>query len=165
MADRAVLRGFYSNGEDSSGSAYEVGIESASSSSLRGMLEAAEAIVSKVVQAERRARAELSARTLPALADAEGRAIGIARNCRLLGADESAALVSTLRLAALRGTLIGADPWDLGSLLLGLGAGSVALSCGLSDPPEPDTADSLRSRLVKTAIEETEYIDREEEGA
>ncbi len=164
MAESVFIRGFYSTGEESSGSLYEIGIESAVSASLKGMVASLSSAVAKVVKAERRARAEASERSGAALADAEGRAFGIVAHCGLLGPEEAASLLSSLRLAALRGTLSGADPRALGSLLLSLGSGSVALASGLRELPEEEESRALRSRLVKTALAETEYI-RVEEGA
>jgi protein arginine kinase len=165
MAEGVALLGFYATGEESSGSVYEIGVEPALSSSLQGMVETLSSAVSKAVQAERRARAEIAARARPALADAEGRAFGIVRHCGLLGSEEAASLVSTLRLASLRGTLSGVDPRALGALLLSLGAGSVAQAQGLRELPEPEAADLLRSRLVKAALADADYTDRVEEGA
>jgi protein arginine kinase len=165
MADGVALRGFYSTGEESSGSVYEIEVEPSVSTSLRGMVETLTSAVSKAVQAERRARAEIAARARPALIDAEGRAFGIVRHCGLLGSEEGASLVSTLRLASLRGTLTGVDPRALGALLLSLGEGSVAYAEGLRELPEPAEANFLRSRLVKTALADAEYTDRVEEGA
>jgi protein-arginine kinase/protein-arginine kinase activator protein McsA len=165
MADGVALRGFYSTGEESTGSVYEIGVEPAVAPSLRDMVATLTAAVAKVIQAERRARAEITARAHPLLADAEGRAFGIVRHCGLLGSDEAATFVSALRLASLRGTLSGVDPRELGTLLLSLGAGSVAQAEGLRELPEPEAADALRSRLVKAALAGAEYTDRVEEGA
>jgi protein-arginine kinase/protein-arginine kinase activator protein McsA len=157
IADGVALRGFYSMGEESSGSVYEIGVEASAAVSLSAMAEILVSAIGKVVQAERRARAETAARPLPALADAEGRAFGIIRHCGILGAEESASLVSTLRLAALRGTLAGVDPRTLGSLLVTLGTGSVAFAQGLDELPEPEAADFLRARHVKAALANAEY--------
>jgi protein arginine kinase len=165
MAEGAVLSGFYSTGEESSGSVYEIGVEPAARLSQGGMVRTLSSAVAKVVQAERRARSETASRARPALIDAEGRAFGILRHCGLLGADEAASLVSTLRLASLRGALPGADARRLGALLLGLGPGSVAQAEGRSDLPEGEAADSLRARYVKAALGDADYSDRAEEGA
>jgi len=165
MADGVALRGFYSNGEESSGSVYEIGIEPAACSSARSMVEALAKAEAKVVQAERRARAELAAVSRPALADAEGRAFGLVHHCGFLGADEAASLISTLRLASLRGSLRVVEARELGSVLGSLGTGSVAYARGLRDLPESEAADALRARLVKAALANAEYMDSEEEGA
>jgi protein arginine kinase activator len=162
MAEGAVLRGFYSTGEESSGSLYEIAVEPSVSPSLRAMASALSQAVAKAAQSERRARDEITARARTALADAEGRAFGIALHCGLLGAEEAASLVSTLRLASLRGSLKGADPRALGSLLLSFGAGSVAHAGGLRELPEPEEADALRAQLVKAALAKADYTGREE---
>ena len=162
MAEGLVLRGYYSSSEDSSGSVYELCIESSGFSSSKAMLELFSASVAKAVEAERRARSGLSERALESLADAEGRAFGIARYCRSLGAEEAASIVSTLRLATLRGALKGVAARGLGSLLLSLGSASLCMASGLRELPAPSSAvDSLRSSSVKNALITAEFDDEE----
>jgi protein arginine kinase len=163
MSEGLSLRGLYSASEDSAGSVYEIGLEGGGRGSPRALSVAFVGSVDRLVAAERRARAEIATRGGAALRDAEGRALGIARYCSLLGADEAASLVSVLRLAALRGALVGADPRLLGRLLLELGSGSVSLAAGLKDIPAAATLDIYRAGMVKAALADAEY--RIEEGA
>lgn len=163
MAEGLVLRGFYSNAEDSSASVYEIcsdgeELGGESPASLRGLCERLTRAVAKVVDAERRSREEFQGRGRDELLDAEGRAYGILRNCRLLEAEEAASLLSTLRFAAIRGSLVGADPRVLGSRMLALGPGSVSLASAESGLNEP----SLRASLIKRELSKTEY--KSEEG-
>jgi protein arginine kinase activator len=162
MSDGVAVHGSYSSGEESAGSIYELRIDPARASSIEELAAGIDSVVAKVIAAERRARAEISDRGRDALADAEGRAFGIARHCRLLGAEEAASLLSVLRLAALRASLLGADPRAIGSLLPALGPGSVALASGLSEIPPAASLDLLRARLVKDSLAHAEY--RVEEG-
>lgn len=161
MAEGLILRGYYSSSEDSSGSVYELCIEGSRAPSARAMLDLFSSSVAKAVEAERRARTGLSERALESLFDAEGRAFGILRYCRSLGAEEAASLVSTLRLAALRGSLKGAGARQLGTLLLSLGSGSLCMASGLRELPLPSAIDSLRSYSVKNALSEAEINDEE----
>jgi protein arginine kinase len=163
MAEGLVLRGFYSNAEDSSASVYEIcsdgeELGGKSPASLRGLCERLTRTVAKVVGAERRSREEFQGRGRDELLDAEGRAYGILRNCRLLEAEEAASLLSTLRFAAIRGSLVGADPRFLGSRMLALGPGSVSLASAESGLSEP----SLRASLIKRELSKTDY--KSEEG-
>lgn len=163
MADGIVVKGYYSTSEESSGSLYELAVEPRLYASLEGMVAALRSSAFKAVSAERRARAELATRGIEALRDAEGRAFGIARHCGLLGAEEGASIVSILRLAALRGSLPGASPRALGTLLMELGSGSVSASAGLRELAPAEAAEAARARLVKVAIAKAEY--RSEEGS
>jgi protein arginine kinase len=163
MAEGLVVRGYYSSAEDSSGSVYEIVAESAAASSFGDMTAILGQAVAKLARSERRARSELAVKGRAALADAEGRAFGIAMHCGLLGAEEGASLLSVLRLASLRGSLSGVDPRALGSLLVALGPGSVALASNLAELPAGDSAEALRASLVKKALAGAEY--RIEEGA
>jgi protein arginine kinase activator len=163
LADGVVVRGFYSSGEESVGSVYELGIEPSAVNSVEMLVSSITAAAVKVIAAERRARAEISERGRDALVDAEGRAFGIIRYCGLLVAEEAASLVSILRLGALRGSFTGVDQSSLALLLTALGPGSVALAQGLREMPAASTIDSLRARLVKDAFARAEY--RVEEGA
>jgi protein-arginine kinase len=162
MAEGIVLRGIYSSDEESSGSVYAISLEPALFPSLLAMAEFLSSASTKVIAAERRARTELASRGGESLTDLEGRAFGILRNCRLLGADEAASLLSILRLASLRGSLGGTDYRALASLLVACGPGSVALASGLEALPQSDAADALRARKVKAALSTAEY--RSEEG-
>jgi protein arginine kinase len=165
MAEGVILHGFYSTGEESSGSLYEIAIEPSACPSLKSMVQALSSAVVKTVQSERRARAEISEKNRSALVDAEGRAFGIARYCASLGAEEAAGIVSTLRLASVRGSLRGVEPRALSRLLVSLGTGSLARARGMEELPESGTADLLRSSAVKAALEKAEYTDMMEEGA
>jgi protein arginine kinase len=165
MAEGAVLHGFYSTGEESSGSLYEIAIEQSACPSLKSMVQSLSSAVSKVVQSERRARAEISEKNRLALVDAEGRAFGMARYCALLGSEEASSVVSTLRLASIRGSLRGVEPRVFANLLFSLGAGSLARAQGLSELPESGTADILRSSAIKAVLGKAEYTGMMEEGA
>jgi protein arginine kinase len=157
MAEDLVLRGFYSNAEDSSASVYEICAEGASASSLDELCSKLGQAAAKLVGAERRARAEFRSRGLVELLDAEGRAYGILRHCRLIEAEEAASLLSTLRFAALRGSLVGVDPRALGARMLALGPGSVALASGGSAAPERE----LRAQLIKRELAAADYMGEE----
>jgi protein arginine kinase len=163
MSEGLFVRGLYSSSEDSAGALYEVGCDTAAAASSREMAELFSSALAKAVSAERRARAEISERGRGALVDAEGRAFGITRYFSLAGAEESASLLSVLRLAALRGSLSGADQRFLGAMLTALGTGSIALSAGLRELPEAGAIDALRARAIKEALSRAEYIF--EEGA
>jgi protein arginine kinase len=161
MAEGLVLRGFYSTAEESAASVYEICSEGTefggeSSASLRGLCDRLTRAIDKVVDAERRSREEFQDRGRDELLDAEGRAYGILLNCRLLEAEEAASLLSTLRFAALRGSLMGADPRALGSRMLALGPGSVSLAS--AEPAEPGLNErSLRASLIKRELSKTDY--------
>jgi protein arginine kinase activator len=163
MSDGVSIRGSYSSGEESAGSVYELSVDPSGASSIDELAGGLDSAAAKVIAAERRAREEIAEKGRDALVDAEGRAFGIARHCRLLGADEAASVLSVLRLAALRASLSGADHRIIGSLLPALGPGSVALSSGLREIPPAATLDFLRARIVKDALALAEY--RVEEGA
>jgi len=163
MSDGVSIRGSYSSGEESAGSVYELSVDPSGADSAGELADGLDAAAAKVIAAERRARAELAERGRDSLVDAEGRAFGIARHCRLLGADEAASVLSVLRLAALRASLAGVDHRVIGSLIPALGPGSVALSSGLREIPPAATLDFLRARIVKDALALAEY--RVEEGA
>jgi len=165
MADGAVIRGFYSTGEESVGSLYEIGVEPAAFPTLESMVGAFSQSVGKAVQSERRARAEISEKGKATLADSEGKAFGAALYCSLLGAEEAAGIVSALRLAAIRGSLIGADPRELAILLTSLGTATLANAQGSCEIPDSDQAELLRARGVKAALAKTEYTGMVEEGA
>jgi len=155
MADGAAIRGSYSGAEGSGGSLYEIGIES--SAPVEDPVEALEAAVRTAVAAERRAAADIADRRGLALADAEGRAFGLLRHCRLLGADEAASAISSLRLAALRGALKGSSAAALARLLVSLGPGSLALAASMRELPAAEAQDELRARIVKEALKDAEY--------
>lgn len=164
MAEGLVLRGFYSASEDSAASVYEICAEGSmldggeSSAPLRALCDRLSLAVAKVVGAERLSREEFQGRGREELLDAEGRAFGILSNCHLLEAEEAASLLSTLRFASLRGSLVGADPRLIGSRMLALGPGSVSLAStglGLSER-------SLRAHLIKRELAKADY---EIEGA
>ena len=163
LSDGAALKGFYSSSEESAGSVYELRIDPSNAATVEELAAEILSTLAKVIAAERRARVEIAEKGRDALMDAEGRAFGIARHCRLLGAEEAASLLSVLRLAALRSSLVGADHRVMGSLLQALGPGSVALASGLDEIPSPSTLDSLRARLVKDVLARAEYVI--EEGA
>jgi protein-arginine kinase len=163
LSDGAALKGFYSSSEESAGSVYELRIDPSNAATVDELVAEILSALAKVIAAERRARAEIVEKGRDALVDAEGRAFGIARHCRLLGAEEAASLLSVLRLAALRSSLVGADHRVMGSLLQALGPGSVALASGMGGIPSPSTLDTLRARLVKDALARAEYVI--EEGA
>jgi len=155
MAEGAAIRGLYSSSEGSAGSLYEILIEAGSP--VGDPAEALGAAARAAASAERRARARLAEKGGEVLMDSEGRAFGIVRHCRLLGAEEGANLVSTLRLASLRGALRGAGPADLAALLQSLGPGSIGRAAGRSAPPAAEEQDSLRATVVKAALERAEY--------
>jgi protein-arginine kinase/protein-arginine kinase activator protein McsA len=157
LSEGLAVRGFYSSSEESAGSVYEIGSESSTAESLRKLVASFSTAVAKVATAERRARSEISAHDQSALVDAEGRAFGITRHFGLTNAEEAASLVSVLRLAALRGSLMGADFRILGQLLLALGPGSVALAAGLPEMPPAASLDAFRAREVKAALSGAEY--------
>jgi protein-arginine kinase len=157
LSERLVIRGFYSSSEESTGSLYEIGSESSSADSIQKLAESFSTAVAKIVAAERRARSEISAHGDGALADAEGRAFGITRYFGLVNAEDAASLVSVLRLAALRGSLTGADFRNLGMLLSALGPGSVALSAGLREMPSAASLNAFRARDVKAALSGAKY--------
>jgi protein-arginine kinase len=157
LSEGLAVRGFYSSSEESAGSVYEIGSESSTADSLRELAASFSAAVARVATAERRARSEISARDQGALVDAEGRAFGITRHFGLASAEEAASLISVLRLAALRGSLTGADFRILGLLLLALGPGSVALAAGLREMPPAASLDAFRTREVKAALSGAEY--------
>jgi protein-arginine kinase/protein-arginine kinase activator protein McsA len=163
LSDGAALKGFYSSSEESAGSVYELRIDPSNAATVDELVAEILSALAKVIAAERRARAEIVEKGRDALVDAEGRAFGIARHCRLLGAEEAASLLSVLRLAALRSSLVGANHRVMGSLLQALGPGSVALASGMGGIPSPSTLDTLRARLVKDALARAEYVI--EEGA
>jgi protein arginine kinase activator len=164
MSDGMVIRGFYSTAEESSGALYVIEAEAGLAPSYRGMLEIFCRATGKIVDAERRARSELAMRERDSLVDAEGRAFGILSHCGFLGSEEAVSLLSTLRFAALRGSLRGIDARTLGRSLLAQGSGSVARAAGLKDvPPRARDVDALRARMIKNALADAEY--REGEGA
>jgi protein arginine kinase len=163
MAEGFVLRGFYSTAEDSSASVYEIcsdgeELGGESPASLRGLCDRLARAAAKVVDAERRSREEFQGRGRDELFDAEGRAYGILRNCRLLEAEEAASLLSTLRFAALRGSLVGVDFRTLGSRMLALGPGSVSMASVESGLNER----LLRASLIKRELSKADY--KSEEG-
>jgi protein-arginine kinase/protein-arginine kinase activator protein McsA len=160
LSEGISLRGFYSASEDSSGSVYEILLDGAGRGPLDHMIHVFSSTLARVVAAERRAREGIAARGGENLRDAEGRALGVARYCALLGADEAASLLSALRLASLRGALRGADHRLLGSLLLSLGQGSIAVSAGLREIPA--AVDAVRAASIKSALSDADY--RFEEG-
>jgi protein arginine kinase len=165
MAEGFVLRGFYSTDEDSSASVYEICAEGGQldggerPTPLRGLCDRLAQAATKIVGAERRAREKLQGCGRDELLDAEGRAYGILRSCRLLEAEEAASLLSTLRLAALRGSLVGVDPRALGSRMLALGPGSVSLASAESaEPAESELSErSLRASLIKRELSKADY--------
>lgn len=160
MAKGFGMRGLYSTREDSLGSVFELFVEPASFRSAEELESSLGEAARTVVAAERKARGELAGKGGSPLIDAEGRAYGIARHCALLGVDEAAALVSALRLACLRGSLVGVDPRRLGALLLALGPGSIVASAksGREEgwPPQ-SLIDGLRARIVKETLEGADY--------
>lgn len=167
MAEGFVLRGFYSAAEDSSASVYEICAEGAqldggeSPAPLRDLCDRLAHAVAKVVGAERRSREEVQSRRRDELIDAEGRAYGILRSCRLLDAEEAASLLSTLRFASLRGSLVGADPRALGSRMLALGPGSISLA--LAELAESGLSErSLRAHLIKRELARADYKSEED---
>ncbi len=162
LADGLMVRGLYSSSEESSGAVYELGVESSKAPTEASMAASFTAAVQKAVAAERRARAEISQRGRLSLGDAEGRAYGLTRHFALVGAEEAASLLSVLRLAALRGSLSGADHRSMGALLLALGSGSIALASGLRDIPSAGEQEMLRARVLKAALAKAEF--RNEEG-
>jgi protein-arginine kinase/protein-arginine kinase activator protein McsA len=163
LAEGLVVRGFYSSSEESAGAVYEIGMEASSSPTPQAMIDSFGSAMLRAVAAERRARAEISERGRSALADAEGRAFGLTRYFVLSGNEEAASLLSVLRLAALRGSLAGADHRILGCLLTALGSGSMALASGRSDIPSAGEQEVLRARVIKKALAKAEY--RLEEGS
>jgi len=162
MSEGVAVGGFYGSEDGSSGSLYELSAEGTVHPSLESMVRALSRAVAKAVQAERRAREEVSEKETRGMADVEGRAFGVARYCSLLGADEAAGVVSSLRLAALRGTLRGAAPRRLGELLVSLGSATVCLGLGLSSIPDEREVEALRAGAVKAAIEGADYSGMEE---
>jgi protein arginine kinase len=163
LAEGLAIRGFYSSTEESAGAIYEIGLESSSAPSEAAMAAHFSEAIARLVASERRARSEIAERGRAALQDAEGRAFGITRWFGLSGTEEAASLLSVLRLASLRGSLAGADHRILGSLLLSLGSGSIALASGLEELPPAADQDLHRARIVKEALASAEY--RIEEGA
>ncbi len=161
MADGLAIRGSYSSSEGSGGSLYEIGIEPAAP--VEDPVEAIQAAVRRAVAAERRAAADIADRKGLALADTEGRAFGLIKHCRLLGAEEAASAISSLRLAALRGSLKGGSALALASLLVSLGPGALGLAAPMRDLPPAEAQDGLRARIVKAALKDAEY--RPEEAA
>jgi protein-arginine kinase/protein-arginine kinase activator protein McsA len=155
MSEGASIRGLYSSSEGSAGSLYEIMIEA--SSPTGDPLGALGAAATAAASAERRARGELAEKSRDALLDSEGRAYGIVRHCRLLGAEEGASLVSSLRLAALRGVLKGVGPAALAALLASLGPGSLGKAAGMGSPPAAEGQDILRATVVKAALKDAEY--------
>ncbi len=161
MADGAAIRGSYSGSEGSGGSLYEICIEPAAP--VEDPVSALEAAVRTAVAAERRAAADIAERKSLALADAEGRAFGLIRHCRLLGAEEAASALSSLRLAARRGSLKGCSSAALAARLAALGPGSLGMAASARELPAAEDQDELRARIVKAAIKDAEY--RPEEAA
>jgi len=160
MAEGAAIRGLYSSSEGSAGSLYEILIDAASP--VDDPTAALGVVARAAASAERRARAELAQRGRDSLLDAEGRAFGLVRYCRLLGAEEAASLVSTLRLASLRGSLRGPDHAALGVLLVSLGPGSLGLASGKRALPSAEEQDALRASIVEAALKDAEYRPEEE---
>lgn len=161
LADGLVLRGFYSSSEESSGAVYELGVEASRAPTAAAMAATFTAAVQKAVAAERRARSEISQRGRLPLGDAEGRAFGLTRYFALAGTEEAASLLSVLRLASLRGSLSGADHRSMGSLLMALGSGSIALASGLRDIPSAGEQEVLRARVIKAALSKADYCNEE----
>jgi len=162
LAEGLSIRGFYSSREESAGAVYEIGIESSNAPTAQAMAVFFAAAIARVVAAERRARSEISEHSPGLLVDAEGRAFGVTRYFRLAGGEEAASLLSVLRLAALRGSLSGADYRVLGALIMALGSGSIAQASGLGDIPSAGEQEILRADIVRQTLAKAEY--RSEEG-
>lgn len=155
MAEGVAVRGSYSNSEGSGGSLYEIGVEA--DAPVEDPVAALDGAVRTAVAAERRALSGIASKKGRALEDSEGRAFGLIRHCRLLGADEAASALSTLRLAALRGALKGSSASTLASLLLSLGPGALGLAVRMRTLPAAEDQDELRAGIVKEALREAEY--------
>jgi len=132
LAHGLQVRGFYGSEAGSSGDLYEVVTDHAYGQSPSAMARDFGAVIARVVDAERRARANLVARKLDDVLDRAGRGLGLLRNCRFVGAAEAATALSSLRLAALSGLLSEPGAAALGTRLRALGPAAVRLA----GPPE-----------------------------
>jgi Arginine kinase len=165
LAEGLVIRGFYSSEEDSAAALYEIAADGGGEEPLRSAEELAlrlSAAAAKILGAERRAREEYRKRATCELLDAEGRAYGIVRHCGRIGEGEAAILLSSLRLASLRGSLSGVDELRLRSRMLALGPGSIAMAAGAAIGAAD--IDAERARVLRSELGTAEYLGVEHFG-
>lgn len=157
LAHGLQVRGFYGSDAGSSGDLYEVATDHAYGQAPSAMARDFRDVIARIVEAERRARANLAARKAEEVLDRAGRGLGLLRNCRFVTAAESASALSALRLASLAGFLSGSSPEALGARLRALGPAAVRLA-GAPEQGEADGGprrgeERARARLLAKPLE------------
>jgi protein arginine kinase len=114
-----AVRGFYGEGSDAIGDFYQLSNQTTLGKTEPGVLqELGDQIIPQVIEYERLARRTLLTKRHTALEDQVYRAIGILKNARLLGTEESMTLISNLRLGVCLGLVPGLDLRAINHLML-----------------------------------------------
>lgn len=155
-----IVSGAYSGLAASAGSLFELSLPAAYHDPERAALARLDAAARALAEYERRAREQLLHDSPWELLDAIGRALGNAQGARLVSRDESADIVSGLRLGIACGVLSGMDLAAAGELWISMRMKPPAAEGGgdRSADNEPETA--ARARVLRHATANVVVVER-----
>lgn len=146
-----AVRGFYGEGSESAGDFYQVSNQVTLGLPEEEILaEFQDAIVPRIIEYERHARATLAQRRAIWLDDRLHRAVGTLRSARLLSIEEAMKLLSRVRLGVHLGRLEGISAETVNRLLLQIQPAHLQLN--VEKEPDADERKRLRAEIVRTAL-------------
>lgn len=146
-----LLRGLYGEGTSPAGCLYQVSNRVTMGITEEEILSRLEEATGALIEAERRARDNVTGRELDELTDRVSRAAGLLRHAHMLSAGEMLQLLSQVRLGAAMGILRDVRVEHLTTLVVEAMPATLTLSADV--PPKTDTErDILRARMVRERI-------------
>lgn len=155
-----IVSGAYSGLAASAGSLFELSLPAAYHDAERAALARLDAAARALAEYERRAREQLLRDSPWEVLDVIGRALGLAQGARLVTRDESADIVSGLRLGVACGVLSGMDLAAAGELWISMRM-KPSVAEGRGERPadnEPETA--TRARMLRCATANVVFVER-----
>lgn len=146
-----VVRGFYGEGSNAVGDLYQISNQTTMGKTEAVLLhELQNEILPQVIEYERASRRMLATRGGAVLKDRVHRSLGVLRHARLLAAEESMDLLSTLRLGIVLGIIDNIPERVANALLLLVQPGHLQRATGR--PMDQDHRRGARADLVRTAL-------------
>lgn len=146
-----AVRGFYGEGSNAVGDLYQISNQTTMGKTEAVLLhELQNEILPQVIEYERASRRMLATRGGAVLKDRVHRSLGVLRHARLLAAEESMDLLSTLRLGIVLGIIDNIPERVANALLLLVQPGHLQRATGR--PMDQDHRRGARADLVRTAL-------------
>lgn len=146
-----TVRGMHGEGTEAMGDLYQVSNQVTLGVSEEQIVEEfTAAIVPKIVEYERAARAQLAAKNPASLDDKVGRAMGVLSNARLVSSQEALHLLSQLRMAVNMGRIKNLSISAINELFLLTQPAHLQFNCGRQ--LDPSQRDELRAQMLRNTL-------------